>query len=160
MLYSVTPRSIPRDHSVRTLLPIIFLYCCSAHGGEDVEVADAWMRAMPPGQSNSAAYMRLINHTGESRKLVAVSSPLARAVEIHESRLVDGRWRMRALEDLTLEGGAEVDLSPGGIHLMVLGLADSPQVGAEVPFRLVLGNGQVVSAIATVLPAGASAPHH
>ncbi len=123
-------------------------------------MADAWMRAMPPGQPNGAAYMRLINHTGELRKLVAVSSPLARAVEIHESRLVDGRWRMRALEDLSLDGGAEVKLSPGGVHLMVLGLVESPQAGAEIPFQLVLDNGQVVSAIAAVLPAGGSASHH
>ena len=49
----------------------------------------------------SAAYMTLTNTSAQARRLVAISSTQARAIEVHESIQVDGMWRMRRLAEVT-----------------------------------------------------------
>lgn len=122
-----------------------------------VQASAAWLRAMPPGQVNSAAYMILHNHTAAALRVVAVSSPAARSVEVHESRQVDGMWQMRRLESLALPAGGEVALEPGGAHLMVFGLNPTPAAGDTICFELQLDNGDTVLVDAQVRKSGSPA---
>ena len=46
-----------------------------------VDVQQAWMRAMPPGQPTAAAYLELVNPGNSPVRLVAASCPLAKSVE-------------------------------------------------------------------------------
>ena len=140
---------------------IILGFCGSlAQAAQGVVATDFWMRAMPPGQHNSAAYITLVNHSTEPRFLISASSEAARSVEIHSSRQSDGMWRMQSLEKLALPVGEKVLLSPGGVHLMVFGLLQAPQAGDKIPFELLLDNGDIVNTTAEVLSVGAASRNH
>lgn len=137
------------------LLPLVLLTAASmARAGGAIDVADAWLRGVPPGQNNSAAYMILVNTSASAHTVVAVSSPQARAVEIHESRQVDGMWQMRRLQELPVPAGGKALLQPGGAHLMVFGLTHTPRPGERITFQLRLASGETVSVEAEVRAPG------
>jgi copper(I)-binding protein len=119
-----------------------------------VSVASAWLRGVPPGQSNSAAYMLLTNNSAKDRRLVAVTTPQARAVEIHESTQVEGMWRMRRLADIVIPARSTYELQPGGAHLMVFGLAQTPLDGDTIWFSLQFDNDEELKVAAPVRAPG------
>ena len=137
------------------LLPIVLMAAVIlARAGDAIDVADAWLRGVPPGQNKSAAYMTLVNASASPHTVVEVSSPQARAVEIHESWQLDGTWRMRRLVELPVPAGGKTLLQPGGVHLMVFGLVDTPRHGEKISFQLRLDNGETVLVEAEVRAPG------
>jgi periplasmic copper chaperone A len=98
--------------------------------GAALEFDDVWVRAMPPFQPNSAGYLTITNRGDVAVAIVSASSNVADSVELHTTRKVDGLVRMEKLQGLAIAPGERVELSPGGKHLMLLGLA----------FRLVPGD--------------------
>jgi len=106
-----------------------------------VIIENAWVRAMPPSQPNTAAYLTVRNE-GETRLQIvgATSEPHAR-VEIHTSREVDGMVSMARLQEVILEPGQSVQFAPGGMHLMMLGLNKMPAPGEQVKLCLVFDSG-------------------
>lgn len=101
-----------------------------------VQISEAWVRQLPPGQPNTAAYMTITNTGTAPVELVAASSPLARSTEFHRTREVEGYLRMERLEALSLEPGQSLALTPGGVHLMLLGLDHMPAAGEDVELCL------------------------
>ena len=124
-----------------------------------VEITDAWMRALPPGQPTAAAYLTLNNPGDTPVRVVAVSAEFAERAEIHESRQVDGMWRMRRLEALEVPAGGQVALEPGGAHLMLFGLRQAVRPGDNLNATLELENGDTLAVTITVESPG-GAPHH
>ena len=103
-------------------------------------IENAWVRALPPGQPNTAAYLTLINR-GEAAVVVeSVSSDVADKVEIHTTRNVDGLMRMEQLQSLEVATGQRLTLAPGGTHLMLLGLEAMPVEGDTVQLCLQLAS--------------------
>lgn len=108
---------------------------------EGLRIEGAWVRAMPPGQRMTAAYMRIV--AGQEAVLVrGVSSPIGDA-RLHETQTIDGRARMRALDALELAAGASVTLAPGGRHIMLMGLAQTPREGDSVRLCLDTDRGTI-----------------
>ena len=142
-------------------LLVAVLLCCPllAWAGDELRVHDPWLRAMPPGQANSAAYMTVENTGKRVLTIVAVSTPLAQRVEIHESRQQDGMWRMQAQESLALDPGQTALLAPGARHLMLFGLKRALREGEQVPFELSLQSGESVRVSAEVRGFDAAAQH-
>lgn len=114
----------------------------------DVVVEEAWVRALPPNQTNTAAYMTIRNARSEAIVVVGGSSEIAQALEVHHTLEVDGMMRMEQLNELRIAAGEQVSLSPGGIHLMLLGLSSMPAPGDEVSLCLQLASGEEVCTVA------------
>ena len=73
----------------------------------------AWVRAMPPAQRMTAAYMTLRN-TGDAPVVVeSVRSEGAAEASLHATRRDGDRVRMEAIDKLTVDPGATVELAPG-----------------------------------------------
>lgn len=106
-----------------------------------VVIEDAWVRAMPPSQPNTAAYMTVRNKGDTPLRIVGASSEPEATVEIHNSREVDGMMRMEHLQDVTLKAGQEAQFAPGGMHLMMLGLNKMPAPGEQVKLCLQFDSG-------------------
>ena len=105
-----------------------------------VVVANGHVRDTLPGQTVTAAYCDLANSSPEDAVLVAVSTPIAASVEIHETRNDAGMVRMRRLENLVVPARSTVRLRPGGRHLM---LFDADTEGTqEAPFVFEFAAGQ------------------
>jgi periplasmic copper chaperone A len=131
-----------------------------AQGTQPVVVTSAWVRALPPGQPNTAAYMTITNPGRDAVTIVAANSTLAQKVEFHTTREVDGLQRMEQVEQIVLLPGQVVELVPGKMHLMLLGLDHMPGAGDSVQLCLQLSNGHQACTIADVRKsAGPQQPH-
>jgi periplasmic copper chaperone A len=108
--------------------------CGTKDQGAPVTVDHAWVRAMAPGQTGTAAYLRLTSDT--AAKLIAVSSPAAKSVELHGSEMRDGIMSMRAVESLDLPARETVELKPGGLHLMMMAVQTPLKDGDSVSLTL------------------------
>lgn len=89
---------------------------------DQVNVGDAYVRAVPPGQPNSAAFMEIANSSSVDHALVGGSSPAAEVVELHTHTMEGGMMRMRQVDKIELPAGQSVKLQPGGLHVMLIGL--------------------------------------
>ena len=85
-------------------------------------------------------------HNGCKAPVVVVSagSTAFGDVSLHESTLVNGVSRMRAVERMPIAPNASVELKPGGLHLMLMQPEMPLKAGGEVPLRLSLEDGRKV----------------
>ena len=105
-----------------------------------VEVRRPWTRPAQAGM-NGVGYLTLANVGKKPIKLVAVESPAAKSISVHQSSMVGGVMSMRPVTDLSIAPGAKVEFAPGGYHLMLVGL-NAPQVlGGKAPVTLVFDSG-------------------
>jgi copper(I)-binding protein len=72
----------------------------------------------------------------ESATLVAVESPVAGSVQIHEMKMENDVMQMRAISRLDLPAGKSVELKPGGYHVMLMDLKQPLKKGVAVPIKL------------------------
>ncbi len=98
-------------------------------GPGELEITGAWIRALPPTQSTTAAYLTLHNRGTQPATVQAASAEGAGRLEIHTTREVDGLMRMQPLSTLEVPAGGSVALEPGGTHLMLLELERMPAPG-------------------------------
>lgn len=129
---------------------------------DTVVMSRAWVRALPPGQATTAAYMTIRNAGAGPAIVVGARTGIADKVEIHTSRNIDGYVRMEQLEQVELAAGQSLELAPGGTHLMLLGLDRMPMPGENVPLCLQLAGGDEVCTVAEVRKTAAAghAHHH
>ena len=95
----------------------------------------AWVRATVAPQQPAGGYMTLTSARGG--KLVEVRSPTGMA-ELHEMAMDGNVMRMRQVSAIDLPAGKPVELKPGGLHLMLMGLKAPLKAGDSVSFTLVV----------------------
>ena len=106
-----------------------------------VEVRRPWTRPAQAGM-NGVGYLTLANVGTKPVKLVAVESPAAGSVTIHQSSMANGVMSMRPVTGgLTITPGGKVEFAPGGYHLMLMGLTRAQALGGKVPLTLVFDGG-------------------
>ena len=106
-----------------------------AQAAEVLTVNNPWVRATVPAQQVTGAFMTLT--AAVDLRLVAVSSPQAGMIEIHQMTMENNVMKMRALPNgMALPKGKAVELKPGGFHLMVMDLKQPMHQGAWLPLSL------------------------
>lgn len=125
----------------------------------NIEFENVWVRALPPFQPNTAAYLTLVNRGDVAVAIVGATSNVAKKVELHTTRKVDGLMRMEQLQGLAVAPGERVVLAPGGTHLMLLGLAHMPAPGDDVQLCLQLAAGGEACTAAEVRGGGDEPDH-
>ena len=65
------------------LFGIISTPALAADAASSVTVTDPYVRAVPPGQPNSAAFMQLRNSGTSSHSIKSAESTVAKVVELH-----------------------------------------------------------------------------
>ena len=110
------------------------------------EIHDAWLRQPPMAMPMLAGFARIENGCGRPLAVVSAHSEAFGSVELHETTVVDGVSRMRAVPRLALAPGASVELKPGGLHLMLMRPAAALAPGDAVPVSLRLEDGRSVEA--------------
>ncbi len=99
-------------------------------------ITEPWAPATAaPGQAG-AVYLTLANETEEGEYLVGASTEIAAMAQLHETQVTNGVARMVPVERLGLGPGMNADLSPGGVHIMLMGLTAPLTIGQS--FRLTL----------------------
>lgn len=99
-------------------------------------ITGAWSRATPPGTTVGAAYLVIDNRGKRSDRLLSVSSPRAARVEVHATVHDGDTMRMKRVDPLHVGAGERLELQPGGMHLMLMGLDAPLREGEQVPLTL------------------------
>jgi copper(I)-binding protein len=81
--------------------------------------------------------MMLVNEGREAERLVRAHTEVTEVAEIHETRMEGEVMKMQLLPDgIEIPAGGEVELKPGGYHIMLIGLKRDLNEGDR--FTLVL----------------------
>jgi len=118
---------------VLVLLLSLLLSACGAEQG--IEVKGAWARPAAKGE-NGAIYFVIQNNTRGTDELTGVSSDVAKAVEMHESKMEGDVMQMHPVETVPLQAGTKTTFKPGGLHIMLIGVKQDLKIGDEIEITL------------------------
>lgn len=151
------------EYSMRRAALILFAAlgaaACQPSAPRELAVHDAWVRLPAIPGNPAAAYFTL--HGGPAAdQLVAIESPKAARIELHESRMVDGRMTMGSLANVAIPAGGTVTFAPAGSHAMLFGVDPAIKPNATLPLTLRFASGKTLATDARTVSAGDSAPAH
>jgi periplasmic copper chaperone A len=99
-----------------------------------VKIDNAWARPTVPGQQGGGGYMTLQSPTAD--KLLSGSTPVAERLELHTMAMQGDVMTMREVKAIDLPAGQKVELKPGGLHVMFIGIKEPLKLGSKVPVTL------------------------
>jgi len=103
------------------------LAACGSVNNNTLQVNDVWARpALADG--NSAVFFVIENKTAQTDTLLSVSSDVAKAVELHMTKMENGNMQMMPQNDVPVPQG-ETKFEPGGLHVMLIGLKQGLKPG-------------------------------
>lgn len=101
-----------------------------------IRLEDGYIRLSAPGLQIAAGYLTIRNASSQPDELLGAISSRAQGIQIHSSSMQGGVMRMREVKGVTIPAGGSMVLSPGGLHLMVMGLDPGLKPGESVPLEL------------------------
>ena len=126
----------------------------------DLRIAKPWARATVGTSRPAAAYMVIENKGGAADRLVGVSSAKAGMTETHKTEMTDGVMKMKPAGELEIPAGGQVELNPGGLHIMLMKLKEPLVEGESVTIDLVFERAGPVAVIVPIMSIGASGHEH
>lgn len=125
----------------------------------DLVVSGAYARATLPHAPVGGGFITVTNRGTADDTLIAASSPLAGAVQLHEMQMKGDVMEMRALPDgVPIPAGKTVTFSPNGLHLMFMKLNGAFVKGKTVPVTLTFARAGKITIELAVGGIAASAP--
>jgi copper(I)-binding protein len=114
-----------------------------------VQLDNVWVPEPPAVARNAVAYLALT--AGEQDDvLLAVSTPVAEVVEVHETSLADGVLHMRPVSRLPVKAKQRIEFAPGGLHLMLINLKQPLRYEGKVALSLRFEKAGVITTEAEV----------
>lgn len=102
-----------------------------------VMVMKAYARASAtPGAETGAAYVSLMVHGGADR-LVGVATPAAKMADLHRTVEADGVMKMEHVDGIDIPDNGQLQMKPGGYHIMLMGLKQPLKEGDEIELTLI-----------------------
>lgn len=99
-----------------------------------LQIKHPWIRPTPPGAPTGGGYLTIVNTGPKPDRLLGGSTQAAARLEVHEMSMDGAIMRMRKLDDgVAIPPGGTVELKPGGMHIMLIGLKAPLKVGDRVP---------------------------
>jgi copper(I)-binding protein len=128
------------------------LLSCTALGvaAQAPRVDEVWARPTVPGQASGGGYLRIDNKGGAADRLLGARADVSAGVELHRMTMEGDVMRMRKVEAIDVPAGGSVELKPGGLHLMFIGLKAPLTAGSSFPLVLHFERAGEVKVQATV----------
>jgi len=104
---------------------------------QDTVVLQNWSIQNSGNKSVMVGYGDMINQTGQTLSLVAVTSDQYADIQLHQTSLVDGMYRMQQLSAVELPIAEKVTFKAGSLHLMLFEPTDilvSRQIDLQFSF--------------------------
>jgi len=112
-------------------LLVVFFWASQAYA--DLVISDAQVRAMPPGQPNTAAFLTLHNTSDEAVTLVSATTNVAKKAEFHNHvKNSAGVMSMQQVPNITIDAHSKFVFKSSSFHIMLMGLHNMLKPGAEV----------------------------
>ena len=119
----------------RGLLAIALLAATAAQAQNAVKVDKAWARPTVAGQSGGGGFLVITGGTAADR-LLSASAGISKVVELHKMEMDGNVMRMRPVDTIDVPAGGTVELKPGGLHVMFMGLNKTLKTGDRFPLTL------------------------
>ena len=117
----------------------------------DVMVMGAFARASAvPTATSGVVYMTLTNHGAAAEKLLSISTPAAGMAMLHESVNEGGVASMKEMPGLEIPAGGSIEMKPGGMHVMLMGLSAPLKKGDTLKLTLTFEHAGAVDVEAKV----------
>jgi len=133
------------SNMIKKIIPFVLLMmfvtrCAPAKITTGVlDVKSAWARPAAQGD-NGAVYFMIENGTENDDSLISASSDVAGTVELHLSQAKGDHMSMHHQETVNVAAGDAVVFSPGGLHVMLVGLTRDLKAGDTFKLTLVFEN--------------------
>ncbi len=109
--------------------------CLISLGTQAKTTADgAWARATVAGQNMGGAFVTLTSD--RDAQLIGATSPVAEKMELHTMKMEGEKMLMAQVSSIPLPANTQVQLKPGSLHLMFMGLKQPLTEGQAVPITL------------------------
>ena len=125
------------------LLALAGLFSIQSQAADEklpLKIEKAWIRAVPPVASDTAAYMTLTNTGKKPLKLTGGSTPIAKMVHtmITTRKKQNGKeaFGMEIVDGINIPAGGRAVLAPSGDHVMIMGMTSHPKAGEIVKLTL------------------------
>lgn len=126
------------------------LAACSSPAAAGLSVADAWVRPSVSG-AGTAAYFTITNPATAEDALLSVTSPAASEVQLHQTTTdASGMTGMSPVTEIAVPAGGSTALTPGGYHVMIMGLAQDLTVGGTLELQLRFRNAGTLTVQAAI----------
>jgi copper(I)-binding protein len=133
------------------------LLCHPGLAAGGVTVHEAWARASPGAATTGAAYVTLVG-ADQPDGLVGASTPIAGTAEVHETTNDNGVMKMRPVAVVPIPPHQTVTFSPGGYHIMLMGLKHKLVAGESFPLTLTFTHAASLTVDVQVRAVGQGAP--
>jgi copper(I)-binding protein len=87
-------------------------------------------------------YLVLHNKGASDRQILNLEASIAGRVEVHQHIHEDGVMKMRQVAHLQIPANGQVTFEPGGYHIMLFDVAESPSVGSQFTLTLEFDGGE------------------
>ncbi|MFM8899092.1 MAG: copper chaperone PCu(A)C [Burkholderiales bacterium] len=147
--------------SLITAVMVLSALTSQAHSFKvgSIDIGHPWARPTAAGQAAGGGYLKLTN-AGAADRLLSASSEVAASVELHTMTMDGNVMRMRQVEGIDVPAGQTVELKPGGLHIMFMGLKAPLKVGDKFPLKLKFEKaGEVTVTVNVEQPKAAGADH-
>ena len=123
-----------------------------------VRVSDVWVRLPAAKSRPGGAYFRM-EAGSEGTRLVGVSSPSVRWIELHETTMSGSTAKMKRRKEIEFPSRGELVFEPGGRHAMLFGIDARVKAGQRVPLTFSFNVAPPITVEAEVRAAGDESPH-
>lgn len=143
------------------LAAVLALWSAAPAQSEDftigsLKISAPWARATPKGASIGGGYVKIANSGAAPDRLIGGTTDIARGFEIHEMKMEGGVMKMRPVASgVEIKPGQTVEFSPGGYHLMFVGLTKQLMQGEHFKATLIFAKAGKVDVDFTVAGVGA-----
>lgn len=145
----------------KLLITVLVLIVIGDASAGDLEIKNAWVRSAPAVARVTAGFATLVNHGEQDDRLIAVSAKFARGSSLHDTQTEAGMVHMIPQDSIALPAGAQVDLAPGGLHIMFSQFdQDALVAGSEVGLVFHFERAGLVESRASVKSFKYMAEHH
>ncbi|MFZ1417486.1 MAG: copper chaperone PCu(A)C [Burkholderiaceae bacterium] len=136
--------------------------CLISLGTQAKTTADgAWARATVPGQNMGGAFITLTSD--QDATLIGASSPVSEKMELHTMKMEGEKMVMAQVSSIPLPANTQVELKPGSLHLMFMGLkqplTEGQNIAITLKIKLSSGHVETLSIQAPVKSLAHSAMH-
>jgi len=104
---------------------------CSFHS-KSIEIRDGWIAETPEGAEVTGAFFKIKNYSESDDEIVSIQSSVSNDIQLHEVFMNHDVMSMRRLPSLRLNKGELLELEPGKMHLMIMGLSEPLKSGAKI----------------------------
>ena len=139
MAENISAKKAVKSGMPRLMLVLALLLPLNAFA--ELDITEARIKNLPPSVPVRAGYLSIQNSSVSSVSVVAIHSEAFASVEIHRGVMKDGMMSMEAVDRLTIDPGASLQLAPGGLHLMMMHPVEATRPGDDIEIFLQLDDG-------------------